>query len=102
MFTEYLNLIEFYANTEIERGVNRAFKPLPRAEYEIYRLEKVKSDKYGKVNFDNRKYSVSPEHAQRELFVKAYAFTVWILDEIVTFYSLLIGGITVSEYKRRI
>ncbi len=73
----------------------KAMKPLPRAEYEIYRLEKVKSDKYGKVNFDNRKYSVSPEHAQRELFVKTNAFTVWILDDqyhVIQWHNRLYGS----------
>lgn len=72
----------------------KAMRPLPKSEYEIYRIEKVKSDKYGKVNFDNRKYSASPEHAQKELFVKANAFTVWILDNqyhVVQFHNRLYG-----------
>ena len=72
----------------------KAMKPLPKAEYEIYRLEKVKSDKYGKVNFENRKYSASPKHAQRELFVKANAFNVWILDDqyqVVQWHNRLYG-----------
>ena len=56
-------------------------KVIPKAEYEIYRLEKAKADKYGKLNFDNRKYSSGPQYAQRELMVKADAFTVLILDE---------------------
>ena len=72
----------------------KAMRPLPRTEYEIYRLEKVKADKYGKVNFDNRKYSVSPEHAQRELFVKVNAFSVLILDDqyhVVQHHNRLYG-----------
>ncbi len=72
----------------------KAMKPLPKAEYEIYRLEKAKADKFGKVNLDKRKYSSSPEYAQRELFVKANAFTVWVLDDdynIVQVHSRLYG-----------
>ncbi|MBZ4646468.1 MAG: Integrase catalytic region [Clostridia bacterium] len=59
----------------------RAMRAIPKAEYEIYRIEKVKADKYGKLNFDNRKYSSGPQYAQRELMIKADAFSVVIMDE---------------------
>ncbi len=59
----------------------KAMRYIPKSEYEIYRLEKVKADKYGKVNFDNRKYSTGPQYAQRELMIKTDAFTVMIMDE---------------------
>lgn len=59
----------------------RAMRAFPKAEYEIYRIEKAKADKYGKVNFNNRKYSSGPQYAQRELMVKADAFSVVIMDE---------------------
>jgi len=45
----------------------KAMRDIPKAEYEIYRIEKLKSDKYGKLNFDNRKYSSGPQYAQREI-----------------------------------
>lgn len=59
----------------------RAMRTFPNAEYEIYRIERAKADKYGKVNFYNRKYSSGPQYAQRELIVKADAFSVLIMDE---------------------
>jgi len=59
----------------------KAMRDIPKAEYEIYRIEKLKSDKYGKLNFDNRKYSSGPQYAQRELMIKADAFSVAIMDE---------------------
>jgi len=59
----------------------KKMKTLPKAEFEIYRLEKAKADKYGKVNFDKKKYSCSPQYAQHELMIKADAFSVLIMDE---------------------
>lgn len=73
----------------------RAMKPLPKAEYGMYRIVKVKADKYGEVNFDNRKYSANPNHAQRELFLKVTALHVCILDNeynIVQVHNRLYGS----------
>ena len=69
----------------------KAMRNIPKTEYEIYRIEKVKADKYGKLNFDNRKYSSGPQYAQRELMIKADAFSVVIMDE---HYNI------VQEHKR--
>ncbi len=58
-----------------------AMKPLPNIEFDVFKLEKLKADKYGKVPFDNRKYSSSPSYAGKEVWVKATANEVKILDE---------------------
>lgn len=54
---------------------------LPANPFVIGRLVKAKANKYGMVNLDNKRYSSSPKHAQRELWIKADAFTVTIMDE---------------------
>ncbi len=43
--------------------------------------EFAKTDNYGKVKFDGRIYSTSPNMAKRQVIVKAGAFDVEILDE---------------------
>ena len=57
-----------------------ALLPLPEIPFEVGRLEKGKADNYGKVKFDNRIYSSSPEYAHREVWIKAGAHTVEIRD----------------------
>jgi len=48
----------------------------PLVPFEVYRLELVIADNYGKVKYDNRRYSSSPAFAGRQLWVKAGAFEV--------------------------
>ncbi len=57
-----------------------ALLPLPKIPFEVGRLEKGKADNYGKVKFDNRIYSTSPEYANSEVWIKAGAHTVEIRD----------------------
>jgi len=54
---------------------------LPSIPFEVYRLELVKGDNYGKVKFDNKIYSSSPAFAGRQLWLKAGAHEVTLLDE---------------------
>jgi len=54
---------------------------LPEVPYEVYRLEPVKADKYGKVRFENKLYSASPEYAGKDLWVKAGAYTVEVMNQ---------------------
>lgn len=58
-----------------------AMDNLPEVAYEVYRLEPVKADKYGKVRFENKFYSSSPEYAGKNLWLKAGAFTVEVMDQ---------------------
>jgi hypothetical protein len=57
------------------------FLKLPKVPFEVYIHEFAKTDNYGKVKFDGRIYSTSPNMAKRQVIVKAGAFDVEILDE---------------------
>lgn len=58
-----------------------AMNPLPNIPFEIYKLEPAKADKYGKVRFGNCLYSSSPALAGQEVWVKATASRVIILNQ---------------------
>ena len=57
-----------------------ALLPLAEIPLEVGRLEKGKADNYGKVKFDNRIYSTSPDYAHSQIWIKAGAHTVEIMD----------------------
>jgi len=57
------------------------FFKLPKIPFEVYLHEFAKADNYGKVKFDGRIYSTSPNMARRQVIVKAGAYDVEILDE---------------------
>uniref|UniRef100_UPI000AE1B209 Mu transposase domain-containing protein n=1 Tax=Desulfolucanica intricata TaxID=1285191 RepID=UPI000AE1B209 len=59
----------------------KALNQLPAVPYEVYRLERVKADKYGKVRYDNKRYSSTPAFACRQIWLKAGAFEVTLLDD---------------------
>lgn len=59
----------------------QALKKLPDNALNIFKLIRVKADKYGKVKYDKKLYSTAPEYAQRELWLKASAFSIEILDD---------------------
>lgn len=54
---------------------------LPEKEFEVYKLKKAKAYNYGKVKFDNHIYSTSPEYAKKQVWIKADAFNIVILDQ---------------------
>ena len=54
---------------------------LPQVPFEVYRLELAKADNYGKVKYDNRVYSSSPDFAKRQIWVKVGAHELILLDE---------------------
>ncbi|CCU85445.1 hypothetical protein PHOSAC3_340001 [Mesotoga infera] len=54
---------------------------LPATPLEISKLLSVKANRYGIVTFEKNSYSTAPELSLRELWLKADAFTVTILDE---------------------
>jgi transposase len=56
------------------------FFKLPKVPFEVYIHEFAKADNYGKVKFDSRIYSASPDMAGRQVIVKAGAYDVEILD----------------------
>ena len=56
------------------------FFRLPKVSFEVYLHEFVKADKYGKVKFDGRIYSTTPNMARRQVVVKASVYDIEILD----------------------
>ena len=58
-----------------------AMDNLPEVPFEVFRLEPVKADKYGKVRFENKLYSASPNYSGKELWLKAGAYTIEIMDQ---------------------
>lgn len=58
-----------------------AMNPLPKVPFEAYRLELTKADNYGKVKFDNHIYSSAPNMAKNQLWVKAGAHEVILMDQ---------------------
>ena len=56
------------------------FFKLPKVPFEVYLHEFAKADNYGKVKFDGKTYSASPDMAGRQVMVKAGAYDVDILD----------------------
>jgi len=55
------------------------FKP-PKVPFEVYLHQFAKADNYGKVKFDSRIYSTSPNMAGHQVIVKAGAYDIEILD----------------------
>jgi len=58
-----------------------ALKPLPDYDFNIYKIEKVKCNKYGIVRIDKRQYSVTPDYAQQEVWAFIYHDKMQIKDE---------------------
>ena len=58
-----------------------AMDKLPEVPFEVYRLEPVKANKYGKVRFENKLYSASPEYASKDMWLKAGAHQVEVLNQ---------------------
>jgi len=59
----------------------KALNPLPAVPYDVFRLERVRADNYGKVKYDNKRYSSSPAFANCQLWVKVGAFEVTLLND---------------------
>ena len=63
---------------EGEKNKMMALNPIP---YDVFKLIKGKTNKYGMVCLDTNKYSVSPKHIQRQVWLKVSAQKVEIQDE---------------------
>lgn len=56
------------------------FFQLPKVSFEVFLHEFAKADNYGKIKFDSRSYSTSPNMAGKQVIVKAGAYDIEILD----------------------
>jgi transposase len=59
----------------------KAFGRLPKTSFDVYRLERAKADKYGKVRYAKNLYSTSPEFAQKEVWLKITYNRVIVLSD---------------------
>jgi transposase len=58
-----------------------ALIPLPRERFRVFMLEKVKTDKYSFIHFDNNRYSTSPEYAECEMWLEFGTSELRVLNE---------------------
>jgi len=76
---------EHYAKKEPIRELfaaeQEALVPLPRERFRVFRLEKVKTDKYSFVRFDKNRYSTSPEYAECEMWLEIGTSEIRVLSE---------------------
>ena len=54
--------------------------PLPREEFRVFTLEKVKTDKYSFIQYESNKYSTSPEYAKCEMWLEIGAYELRVLN----------------------
>ena len=52
------------------KAEQEAFIPLPRERFRVFRLEKVKTDKYSFIHLDKNRYSTSPEYPECEMWLE--------------------------------
>jgi hypothetical protein len=58
-----------------------ALIPLPRERFRVFTLEKVKTDKYSFIHFDNNPYSTSPEYFECEMWLEIGTSELRVLNE---------------------
>ena len=66
--------------SELFAAEQEAFIPLPRERFRVFTLEKVKTDKYSFIQFENNRYSTSPEYAKCEMWLEIGASELRILN----------------------
>ena len=55
--------------------------PLPREVFRVFKLEKVKTDKYSFIHFDCNRYSTSPKYSECEMWLEIGTSELRILNE---------------------
>lgn len=86
---------------ELFEQEKESFLPLPLIPFEVFRQEIKKTDKYGKVTFEGKTYSVSPNMAHKQVIVKMGAHKVEIYDEntcLLVKHNRLYGSLTEAMY----
>ena len=66
---------------DLFKAEREAFIPLPRERFRVFTLEKVKTDKYSFIRFDNNRYSTAPEYFECEMWLEAGTSEIRILNE---------------------
>jgi transposase len=55
--------------------------PLPRERFRVFALEKVTTDNYSFIRYDNNRYSTSPEYRECEMWLEVGASELRVLNE---------------------
>ena len=63
------------------KAEQEALIPLPRERFRVFTLEKVKTDKYSFIRFDNNRYSTAPEYFECEMWLEVGATELRVLNE---------------------
>ena len=58
-----------------------ALIPLPRERFRVFRLEKVKTDKYSFIHFEKNRYSTAPEYAECEMWLEIGTSELRVLND---------------------
>jgi transposase len=67
--------------SELFKTDKAALLPLPTELYRVFTLEKVKTDRYSFIRFENNSYSTSPEYMEREMWLEAGTSELRVLNE---------------------
>ena len=65
---------------DLFRAEQEALIPLPRERFRVFTLEKVKTDKYSFIQFENNRYSTSPEYNECEMWLEIGASELRVLN----------------------
>jgi len=57
-----------------------AMLPLPQEPFRVFTIEKVKTDKYSFIQYENNRYSTSPEYAKCEMWLEIGAYELRVLN----------------------
>jgi len=66
---------------DLFKSETEVLHPLPRERFRVFKLEKMKVDKYSFIHFEKNRYSTSPEYAECEVWVEIGVNELRILNE---------------------
>lgn len=66
---------------DLFKAEQEAMLPLPRERFRVFALEKVTTDNYSFIRFDNNRYSTSPEYVECEMWLEIGTSELRVLNE---------------------
>jgi transposase len=66
---------------DLFRVEQEALIPLPRERFRVFTLEKVKTDKYSFIKYDNNRYSTAPEYFECEMWLEIGSSELRVLNK---------------------
>jgi len=67
--------------SDLFKAEQEALLPLPRERFRVFTLEKVKTDRYSFIHFDNNQYSTAPEYFECEVWLEVGTSELRVLNE---------------------